>query len=132
MIGSAWGLFWKRTRQHLDQGNVHSLEEVNIITARMTSQELLIPRTAIREWLGQEIEIIKDREHIIIRPRTTPRTERERVLQVLEAAGLLLPPEPLPPSHSPVSPEEQVELARKFSVGQSLSEIVLQDRADRA
>jgi hypothetical protein len=98
----------------------------------MTSQGLLIPRTAIREWLGQEIEVIKDQEHIIIRPRPKPRTERERVLHALETAGLLLPPEPLPPSHIPVSPEEQAELARKFSVGQPLSEIVIEERADRA
>ncbi len=102
------------------------------ITARMTSQGLLIPRTAISEWLGQEIEVIKDQERIIIRPRTTPRTERERVLQVLETAGLLLPPEPLPPSHTPVSLEEQAELARKFSVGHPLSEIIIEERADRA
>lgn len=102
------------------------------IAVRMTSQGLLIPRTAIREWLEQDIEVIKDKECIIIRPRPTPRTERERVLQVLEAAGLLLPPEPLPPSFAPVSPEEQAELAGKFNVGQPLSEIVVEERADRA
>ena len=102
------------------------------IAAQMTSQGLLIPRTAIREWLGQDIEVIKDEERIIIRPRLTPRTERERVLQILEASGLLLPPEPLPSSHTSVSLEEQAELARKFSVGQPLSEIIIQERADRA
>jgi hypothetical protein len=59
-------------------------------------------------------------------------TEREQVLRILESAGLLLPPEPLPPSHVPVSGKEQAELARKFSVGRLLSEIVIEDREDRA
>ncbi len=102
------------------------------IAARITSQGLLIPRIAIREWLEQDIEVIKDKDRIIIQPRSAPRTERERVLHALEMAGLLLPLEPLPPSYTPVSPEEQAELASKFSVGQPLSEIIIEERADRA
>ena len=102
------------------------------IDAQITPQGLLVPRAAIREWLEQGIEVIKDKERVIIQPRSAPRTERERVLQILETSGLLLPPEPLPPSHQSVSPEEQAELARKFSVGRPLSEIVIEEREDRA
>jgi hypothetical protein len=72
------------------------------IVARATSEGLLIPRAAIREWLERGTEVVKDKERIIIQPRSTPRTEQERVLQILESAGLLLSPEPLPPSYAPL------------------------------
>jgi hypothetical protein len=101
------------------------------IVARVTSEGLLIPRAAIREWLERDIEVVKDKERIIIQPHSTPRTEQERVLQILESAGLLLPPEPLPSSYVPLSPEERAELARKFSVGRPLSEIIIEERVDR-
>jgi len=101
------------------------------ITAKMTSKGLLIPRAAIREWLERDIEVVKDKERIIIQPRPTPLNERERILSILEASGLLLPPEPLPPFHEPLSPEERAELAEKFSVGRPLSEIVIEEREDR-
>jgi hypothetical protein len=101
------------------------------IEAQVTPQGLLIPRAVIREWLEQGVDVIKDKDRIVIQPRSTPQTERERVLQILEASGLLLPTEPLPPSHKPVSAEEQAELARKFSAGRPLSEIVIEDREDR-
>ena len=103
----------------------------DVIAAQMTPKGLLIPHDAIREWQEQGIEVIKEKERIIIQPRSEPRTERERVLQILEAAGLLLPVEPLSSSHKPVSPQEQAELSRKFSVGRPLSEIVIEERRDR-
>ena len=101
------------------------------VATQMTPQGLLIPHAAMREWQERGVEVIKEQERIIIQPCPEPRTERERVLQILDAAGLLLPVEPLSPSHKPVSPDEQAELARKFSVGQPLSEIIIEERADR-
>jgi len=101
------------------------------VAVQMTPKGLLIPRAAIREWLERGVEVIKDKERIVIQPRSAPRTERERVLRILAASGLLLPPEPLPASHKPLSPEEQAELARKFSVGRPLAEIVIEEREDR-
>ena len=107
-----------------------------LIAAKMTSQGLLIPHAAIREWWerGVEVIVLKDegKERIIIQPRSKPYTERERVFQALEAAGLLLPVGSLPSSHKPVSPDEQAELARKFSVGRPLSEIVIEERNDHS
>jgi len=101
------------------------------IAAQVIPQGLLIPRAAIQEWLERGVEVVKDKERIVIQPKPAPVTERERVLQILEASGLLLPPEPLPASHKPLSQGEKAELARKFSVGPSLSEIIIEERKDR-
>jgi hypothetical protein len=101
-----------------------------LVAVQVTSEGLLIPYAAIREWLEQGVEVIKDKERIIIRPRSTPRTERERVLRILEASGLLVKPQ-WEPTSPPVSPAELAELAKKFSVGQPLSEIVIEEREER-
>jgi hypothetical protein len=100
------------------------------ISVQITPQGLLIPLAVIRDWLeGGDLEIIKESQRIIIQPKPAPPlTERERVLRILEKAGLVVPPEPLPPGHKPVSPEEQMELARKFSVGRPLSEFIIEER----
>ncbi len=102
------------------------------IEVQVTPEGLLIPRAAIHEWLEGGIEVVKEEARIVIQPRPAPLTERERVLQILGEAGLSLPPEPLPSDHKPVSLEEQAELARKFSVGRPLSEMVIEEREDRA
>lgn len=101
------------------------------ITSRLTPLGLLIPRSALHEWLEQGIEVIKEQQRIIIQPKSTPRTERERVLYILEVAGLLLPAEPPPPPRKPLSAQELDELTRRFSVGQPLSEIIVEERAER-
>ena len=62
--------------------------------------------------------------------KLTPQTERERVLQVLEASGLLVKPQ-WEPTSPPVFFAEFAELAEKFSVGQPLSEIVIEERKER-
>jgi hypothetical protein len=100
------------------------------ISVQITPQGLLIPLAAIHEWLEEgDLEVIKEDQRIIIQPKSTsPLTEREQVLQILEKAGLILPPERLPPGHKPVSPEEQMELAHKFSVGRPLSELIMEER----
>jgi hypothetical protein len=80
---------------------------------------------------GGDLEVIKEEQRIIIQPKPAPPlTEREWVLQILEKEGLIVPSEPLPPDHEPVSPEEQMELARKFSVGRPLSELIIEERQD--
>ncbi len=100
------------------------------ITTQMTPQGLLIPTAVLREWLDQGIEVIKDKQRIIIQPKPAPRTERERVLQILEVSGLLVKPQ-WEPTSPPVSPTELAELAEKFSVGRPLSEIVIEEREER-
>lgn len=100
------------------------------ITVQITPQGVLIPHAAVQEWIEQGLEVIKDEQRIIIQPRSAPRTERERVLRILEESGLLVKPrwEPVIP---PVSPEERAELAKKLSVGRPLSEIIIEEREER-
>jgi len=100
------------------------------ITAQVIPQGLLIPRAAIHEWLERDIEVIKDKERIIIQPKPAPRTEKERVLQILESSGLLVKPQ-WKPTSPPVSPAERAEMAKKFGVGRTLSEIVIEEREER-
>lgn len=103
-----------------------------VIAAKLTPQGLLIPHAAIREWQerGIEVILIKDKERIIIQPRSRPRTERERVLRILEDSGLLVKPQ-WEPTSPPVSPAEMTELAEKFSVGRPLSEIIIEECEER-
>ena len=99
------------------------------IAAQITPQGLLIPQSAIREWLEQGIEVTKERRRIVIQPRPAPRTERERVLHTLESAGLLLPAESLPPGVSLREPDGRLEYM--FSVGRPLSEVIIEEREER-
>lgn len=100
------------------------------IAIQMTAQGLLIPYAAIREWAKQGLEVIKEPQRIIVQPKPTPRTERERVIQILEDTGLLVKSR-WEPTTPPVSNTELAELAQKFSVGKPLSEIVLEEREAR-
>lgn len=101
------------------------------IKPQLTPQGVLIPLQAVQEWLDQGLEIIKDKEQIVIRPRMQPAPDRARLLQVLDQAGLLAPSEPLPADFKPLSPQEKQVLSRKLSVGCSLSDLIIEDRADR-
>lgn len=100
------------------------------VAAQVTPHGLLIPRAAIHEWLERGVEVVKDKERIVIQPKPAPRGERERVLQILEGSGLLVKPQ-WEPTSPPVSPAERAELAKKFSVGQPLSEILIEEREER-
>jgi len=99
------------------------------INIQVLPQGLLVPRSAILEWLERGVEAVRDGEQIIIRPKTEL-TERERVIRILEEAGLLVKPD-WEPTSPPVSDAELAELAQKFSVGQPLSEIVIEEREER-
>ncbi|MBN1889238.1 MAG: hypothetical protein JW850_14690 [Thermoflexales bacterium] len=104
-----------------------------VVITQMTSQGLLIPRAAIQEWMTTELEAIKGEAGIVIRPKTlSPQQERILDMHILEEAGLLLPVEPLPVSLAAIPVERQAELAHKFSVGKPLSEIIIEEREDRA
>ncbi len=100
------------------------------IAVQITPQGVLIPHAAVHEWREQGLEVIKDEQSIIIQPRPAPRTKRERVLRILEDSGLLVKPQ-WEPTSPPASSTELAELARKFSVGRPLSEIVIEEREER-
>jgi hypothetical protein len=103
-----------------------------VIATQMVPQGLLVPRSALGEWLERGVDVVKEKERIIIRPRPAMLDEREDAVRILEEAGLLLPPETLPASHVPISDAKRAELSRKFSAGRPLSELVIEDREDRA
>ena len=101
-----------------------------VIVTQMVPQGLLVPRSALGEWLERGVDVVKEKERIVIRPKPVMLDEREEAIRILEAAGLLLPPEPLPASHVPISDEKRAELSRKFSIGRPLSQIIMEERVE--
>ena len=104
---------------------------MTVIATQVVPEGLLVPRSVLGEWLERGVDVVKEKERIVIRPRPVMLDEREEAIRILEEAGLLLPPEPLPASYVPISAEKRAELSRKFSVGRPLSELVIEDREDR-
>jgi hypothetical protein len=104
----------------------------SVIRAQITPAGLLIPRAALVDWQDKDIEVVRDGRRIIIQPKSEAVQERERVLDALETAGLLLPKDTLPPGPRPVTPDERTALGRKFNEGRPLYEIVIEERDDRA
>ena len=100
------------------------------IAVQVTSQGLLIPRTALGDWYTKELEAVWEKRKIVIRPRSIPADVRSQVRQALRAAGMLYEPHWETPT--PVSPEERALLAKKLAQGQPLSEIIIAEREDRA
>jgi hypothetical protein len=101
-------------------------------TAKVTAQGVLVPRPLIQAW-GDILEVeIEQRPHaIIIRPKTQPTTDlRERMLTQMKAAGLIEELRGPPPPQ--VSAQERARLAKLLAQGKPLSEIIIEDREDRA
>lgn len=99
------------------------------IPVQITQQGLLIPRAVIQEWVEQGIQVVRDEQSIIIRPKPARTDVRKQVRQVLRATGMLYEPHWEMPS--PVSAEERADLAKRLAQGRPLSEIVIEDRQDR-
>ena len=75
------------------------------------------------------MDVVKEKERIVIRPRPAKLDEREEAIRILEEADLLVKPD-WKPAVKPVSDAELDELARQFSVGRSLSQIIMEERAE--
>ena len=100
-----------------------------VISAQLTPQGLLIPHAALWDWNVSEVEVIRRKRTIVIRPKNDATNTRSRIKHVLRAAGLLYKPNwETPPD---VSPEERAQLAQKLADGGPLSEIIA-EREDRA
>jgi hypothetical protein len=84
-------------------------------TIKVTVQGVLVPRPMIQAWGDvQEVEIEQRPDAIIIKPKGRPATElRERIIAEMKAAGLV---EDLP----------------WVGQGKPLSEIIIEEREDRA
>ncbi len=101
-------------------------------TVKVTAQGILVPRPLIEGWGDiQEVEIERRSDAIIIKPKGQHTDQlRERVIQEMKAAGLI---EELPWAHPPViSGEERARLAKTLSRGKPLSEIIIEEREERA
>jgi antitoxin component of MazEF toxin-antitoxin module len=101
-------------------------------TIKVTVQGVLVPRPMIQAWGDvQEVEIEQHSDAIIIKPKGRPATElRERIVTEMKAAGLV---EDLSWTSPPVVPaEERARLAKAMSQGKPLSEVIIEEREDRA
>ncbi len=102
-----------------------------MIAVQMTPEGLLVPRAAIAGWT--EIEVIKREQQIVIRPKKlSAQQEWEIMVQALRQARLTSPlADTLSQQTTPISPARRAELAQAMAVGQPLSEIVIEERAER-
>lgn len=101
-------------------------------TVKVTAQGVLVPRPLIEGWGDiQEVEIERRADAIIIKPKGQVTHQlHDRMIKEMKAAGLI---EDLPWAHPPViSGKERARLAKTLSKGKPLSEIVVEEREDRA
>ena len=101
------------------------------ITVQITPEGLLVPRAAVAGW--EEIEVIKREQQIVIRPKkVSARQEWETMVQSLRQARLTSPLADTSSGQAvPISPERRAELAQALAIGKPLSEIVIEERAER-
>ena len=101
------------------------------IAVQMTPEGLLVPRAAVAGWT--EIEVIKREQQIVIRPKKlSAQQEWEIIVQALRQARLTSPlADALSQQAAPISPVRRAELAQAMAVGRPLSEIVIEERAER-
>ncbi|HOU15903.1 MAG TPA: hypothetical protein PKZ84_22590 [Anaerolineae bacterium] len=98
------------------------------IIAQVTSQEVRIPLDGLEAWKDKELEMVRERSMLVIRPRKLePRQERELAIQALREDGLLAEIKHAP-IYPPIAPGERAELSRKLSAGRPLSELVIEER----
>ena len=101
-----------------------------MIPVQVTKKGILIPHEALGELGRAEIEVVREKGQIVIRPKPQLVDERAHVAQVLRAAGLLYEPDWKQPP--PVSQQERARLAQKLASSPPLSEVIIADREDRA
>ena len=94
-----------------------------VITAVYT-QGVLRPLTPLN--LSEQMQVELEVRPLV--PLTAPLNERNRVLQALAEAGVICnrPFDPIPPS--PLSEEEELELAESFAGEPPLSELIIEER----
>jgi hypothetical protein len=103
-----------------------------VIAVKVTPQGVLVPRPLITAWGDiEEVEIEQRANAIIVKPKINRADGlHTQIVNDMKAAGLI---EELPWAQpSVVSSEERVRLAKKLSHGKPLSEIIIEDREDRA
>jgi len=103
-----------------------------VLAVKVTPQGVLVPRPMITAWGDiEEVEIEQYADVIVIKPKVNhARQSQAQIVSEMKVAGLI---EDLPWAQPPVvSSEERARLAKKLSHGKPLSEIIIEDRQDRA
>jgi hypothetical protein len=103
-----------------------------VLAVKVTPQGVLVPRPLIAAWGDvEEVQIEQHADAIVIKPKADhPPHSHAQIVGEMKAAGLI---EDLPWAQPPVvSSEERARLAEKLSHGRPLSEIIIEDRQDRA
>lgn len=102
-----------------------------IIDVKVTPQGVQIPRTLVEDWV--EVQMIKSGQQIIIRPKeASEQGKREKIIRALRAAKLTSPlNDELAQQAAPISPARRAELAQALAGDKPLSEIILEERAER-
>lgn len=102
------------------------------ISVKVTPEGVLVPHPLVRA-LGdvQEVEIEQRTDSLVIKAKVNHgRLSRDRIVGEMKAVGLI---EDLPWDQPPEVPaQERKRLAEKLSVGEPLSEIIIQDREEDA
>jgi hypothetical protein len=102
------------------------------IDIKVTAQGVLVPRPLLAGWGDiEEVEIEQRADAIIIKPKDAPAPSiRDRIVREMTDEGLV---ETLPWAQPPpVAAEERARLAEKLSHGEPLSELIIENREERA
>lgn len=102
-----------------------------VIKAKVTPRGVLIPRPLLAVWGEiEEVEIEQQGDAIIVKPTSVPAPDlRAAIVREMKAVGLVEELPWAPPQV--VSAEERARLAKKLGRGKPLSEIIIEERADR-
>ena len=101
-------------------------------TIKVTSKGVLVPWPLLRAWGDiREVEVEQRADAIIIKPKERPEAvQHGKVIAKMKAAGLIDELSWTPTRG--ISKQERAELAQALSKGKPLSEIIIEDREDRA
>lgn len=99
------------------------------IDIQVNSQGILIPRAALNDLGAVELEAVREKETIIIRPRAKSDDAKVQVRELLRSSGMLYDPTWETPV--PVSEAERKRLAKELAWSKPLSETIVADRDDR-
>jgi hypothetical protein len=103
-----------------------------VVDVKITSEGVLIPHPLLEDWGDiQEVEIEQRADVLVVKPKANHSSRlHDRIVDEMKAAGLIEELPWTPPLA--VSAEARARLAEKLSQGQPLSELILEDREERA
>jgi hypothetical protein len=103
-----------------------------VVDVKITDEGVLIPHPLLEDWGDiQEVEIEQRADALVVKPKADPSSSlHNRIVDEMKAAGLIEELPWTPPL--PVSAEARAHLAEKLSRGHPLSELILEDREERA